>query len=424
MSESMSADTQVALLLCGRFKSSAGGTKPLTPGEYNAVAKWLHGRDLRPGDLLDKDFADSLGREVARGVPGERLRALLRRGTSLAVAMEGWDQLGIQVIGRVDPGYPAKWTERLRQRRPPLVYAVGEPALVNDSRFSVAIIGSRKPSQASAEFARVLGERCAQSGAAVISGAAAGVDETAMRACLDAGGVAIGVLASKLDRAATSRKWRDALREGRLLLLSEVSPTAPFAVGNAMSRNKLVYCLSDVAVVANSSSKGGTWSGALENLEHRWVPLFVRDAKDAGEGIEGLMKAGARSLRDGCLEAAETLEEVFDAARSETSDPQTGPGRTGESPGLPFDEDEIVPEHVREAGMAPPARGSNGADIVWGAFLVYLRSRVGQSVTVDDVASDLNVRSGQARDWLERAADQDLAERKTRPVRFEVQRAE
>lgn len=424
MSESMSADTQVALLLCGRFKTGAGGAKPLAPGEYNAVARWLHGRNLRPGDLLDKDLVNSLGGEVARGVPGERVRALLRRGTSLALAMEGWNQLGIQVIGRADPGYPAKWVERLRQRRPRLVYAVGDPALLNDARLLVAIIGSRKPSEASAEFATRLGKSCAQSGAAVVSGGAAGVDEIAMRACLDAGGVAIGVLASKLERAATSRKWRDALRDGRLLLLSEVSPTAPFVVGNAMSRNKLVYCLSDVAVVANSSSKGGTWSGALENLEHGWVPLFVRDAKDAGEGIEGLIEAGARSLRDDHLEAATTVEEVLEAAQTEAVDPQIRPGRSGESPGLPFDEDEIVPEHVREATSAPPASGSNGADMVWDAFLWYLRSRVGDSATVDEVASDLNVRSTQARDWLERATDQDLAERKTRPVRFEVHRAE
>ena len=49
----LSADTEVVLLLCGRF----GGERqeqyqPLSAREYGELAKWLNARTLRPADLL------------------------------------------------------------------------------------------------------------------------------------------------------------------------------------------------------------------------------------------------------------------------------------------------------------------------------------------------------------------------------------
>ena len=102
-----------------------------------------------------------------------------------------------------------------------------------------------------------------------------------------------------------SWRARDGLREDRLLLLSEVSPSAPFSVGNAMSRNRLVHSFADVAIVANSGAKGGTWAGSTENLRHNWVPLLVREAEDAGEGTVALLENGALPLSDGALGSPE-----------------------------------------------------------------------------------------------------------------------
>ncbi len=51
-------------------------------------------------------------------------------------------------------------------------------------------------------------------------------------------------------------------------MISPYSPEAPFhSVGNAMARNKLIYCMADQALVVHSRREGGTWNGALENLE-------------------------------------------------------------------------------------------------------------------------------------------------------------
>lgn len=64
---------------------------------------------------------------------------------------------------------------------------------------------------------------------------------------------------------------------GDLLLLSTVNPKSRFTVYSAMERNKYIYALSRYAIVISSDfNKGGTWTGATENLKNQWVPLFVR----------------------------------------------------------------------------------------------------------------------------------------------------
>ena len=86
----------------------------------------------------------------------------------------------------------------------------------------------------------------------------------------------------------------------RLALVSPYDPAAGFDVGHAMSRNKLIYAIADAAVVVNSDfEKGGTWAGAVEQLERlRYVPVFVRNGPDAGKGNSALLRRGARPWPD------------------------------------------------------------------------------------------------------------------------------
>ena len=118
-----------------------------------------------------------------------------------------------------------------------------------------------------------------------------------MLASLKAEGSSVGVLAAGLQRAATSRKWRSALARGDLALITPFAPEAAFHPGNAMGRNKYIYCLaSSAAVVASQQGGGGTWNGAVENLKHRWVPLWVHASAAPGTGNDALADQGARRL--------------------------------------------------------------------------------------------------------------------------------
>jgi predicted Rossmann fold nucleotide-binding protein DprA/Smf involved in DNA uptake len=143
-----------------------------------------------------------------------------------------------------------------------------------------------------------LGAEVAGAGFCLVSGGARGIDEAAMTGALDGGGQVIGVLADSLLKAIVAQKWRAALRRGDLVLVSPHHPEAAFNVGNAMARNKHVYCLAEAAVVVHSGTSGGTWSGALENLQHAWVPLWVRKTDDPESGNAGLVDKGGRWLPD------------------------------------------------------------------------------------------------------------------------------
>ena len=134
----------------------------------------------------------------------------------------------------------------------------------------------------------------------------------------------VGVLADGLEKAAMLREHREALRDGRLVLISPYDPAARFQVGHAMQRNKLIYALSDAALVVNSDfGKGGTWAGATEQLDKlKLVPVYVRADGEMGKGLEGLRERGARPWPD--PEMPEALERILDAAPGEE---YTAPGQ-------------------------------------------------------------------------------------------------
>jgi DNA processing protein len=103
-------------------------------------------------------------------------------------------------------------------------------------------------------------------------------------------------MADRLGQAVVAGDSRDAIREKRLTLLSPFDPAAGFNVGNAMQRNKLIYALSDAALVVNSDcEKGGTWSGAMEQIKRlHGCPVFARSGEGVPMGNKKLIEAGAR----------------------------------------------------------------------------------------------------------------------------------
>lgn len=114
-----------------------------------------------------------------------------------------------------------------------------------------------------------------------------------MFGALDQEGTVVGILADSLLRASSSKMYRSYLRSQNLVLLSPFNPEAGFTVGRAMQRNKYIYCLSDRALVIHSDIKGGTWEGAIENMEKQWVPIWVRQDSDGSPGNAALLDRGS-----------------------------------------------------------------------------------------------------------------------------------
>jgi predicted Rossmann fold nucleotide-binding protein DprA/Smf involved in DNA uptake len=293
---SLNPDSEAIASLCARFPG-VESEKPLSAREWGALSARLADAGVSPEHLLELapgDFTEQLG----IGSPeAERLERLLERRSRLTADLARLAVQDIWLLTLADPDYPARWRKRLGKRCPPLLFGVGEKALLETG--GVAIVGSRRVSQAGRDFAREIAEYCAHAGLGVVSGGARGVDAIAMGAAMQSGGFVVGVMAHALEKALREPEVRRSAAEGRMLLVSPYHPRAPFNVGNAMARNKLIYALADYAlVVASDLEKGGTWAGATEALRKRWVPLFVREAAVAPAGNRALLARGGISFPD------------------------------------------------------------------------------------------------------------------------------
>lgn len=309
----ISDDTQSALLLSAPFRSRLkDGPAPLTSLEYNELAAALHAESMRPGDLLRGTASASLSKLAARcaektrgRMTPERLLRLLERGGQLALALSSWTSAGIWIVSRADERYPTRYKRKLGRSAPPIVYGIGPAALLECG--GLAVVGSRQPDLSSQEYTERLGRWAGSTNVQIVSGAARGVDETAMLSSVNAGGTALGVVAESLLKLSMRREFREGILAERLTLISSFDPDAGFTVGNAMGRNRWVYALADRAlVVACSEGRGGTWAGAVEALKRHEL-VYVRTGNPQRPGNDALVGHGG-------LPAPADFAELFSGA--------------------------------------------------------------------------------------------------------------
>jgi len=287
--------TQAILLLTSHFsKASNIINKPLTPAEWGRFAHWLKEHNLNPEFLITNNFSEVMKGWDDPKITLARLNFLLARGTALALAIEKWTRASIWILTRSDAEYPQGLKKHLGINSPPVLYGCGNKTLLNQG--GLAVVGSRNINDVDIKYADQLGRLAAREGYSVISGGARGVDETSMLGALSIDGTSVGILADSLLKACISQKYRKSLMNNNLVLVSSYFPEAGFNVGNAMGRNKYIYCLSHAAVVVHTANKGGTWTGAIENLNKKWVPLWVKPNLTKGASNKLLVEKGARWL--------------------------------------------------------------------------------------------------------------------------------
>jgi predicted Rossmann fold nucleotide-binding protein DprA/Smf involved in DNA uptake len=263
--------------------------------------------------------------------------------------------------------------------------------------MGITLVGSRDLDPAGEAFAHAFAARCAEDGVTVISGGARGADRVSMMGALDAGGRAVGVLAGSLEQALRDREAAHFIRDEQLTLVTPFHPSAGFSVGNAMSRNKLLYCLAEFAVVVSSAEgSGGTWYGATENLDNGWVPLFVRDGADVPAGNRALIARGGLPVTQESLpskgELPAWLREQTAATRQDASGDADDESAAGSPDGHDF-------------------------DAVW----PRLQSFLSEPRTEADVATAFGVEPLRAKAWLAYAAQEQRVEMATkRPQRYRL----
>ena len=279
-----------AILLTER--SVPSDAPPLSASEFWAVVRTF---DLV--QVAEQGLPNPVEVTRSRTVDQRRVGSLLARSTSVAFELDRLHQSGVTVLSALDDAYPRHLRQRLGDSAPPLLYVAGDTSLF--TKESLAIVGSRGVSAMGADVARHAARHAVAEGLAVVSGGARGVDQLAMAAAWEEGGVVVAVLSEGLDRPLRSRENRAAVLEGRALLCSPYKPAAGFSAGNAMARNKIVYAQSSLAlVVASDEGSGGTWAGAVEALSKRLAPVAVWTGGGAGPGNVALVERGAEPVDD------------------------------------------------------------------------------------------------------------------------------
>ncbi|MCP2728003.1 DNA-processing protein DprA [Limnofasciculus baicalensis] len=411
----LSPDTQAILLLCASFgQNRQTEPQPLTLSEYNAVESWLDENDMIPQDLLNQTVKNWLSRSTIGKLNSERLIALLERGFMLSLAVEKWTNQGLWILGRGDNQYPKHLKQKLRHSAPPIIYGVGNIELL--SQGGLAIVGSRDVDEEGLSFTYRVVQTCAEEGINVISGGARGVDQASMLGVLATGGTSVGVVADSLSKTAVAGKYRAAIKEGRLTLISTYDPNASFSAGNAMGRNKYIYGLADYALVVTSSvGKGGTWAGATEAIERiKDVPIFVRLWGNAPVGNRELLKKGAKSFPEEPWD--NSLKTLLAAASSqiEATNYQVQGTESERTNGIIHQPLEVAQSLVN----SPIIVNNSLIKDIYEAVLPFILKQLDNPKDAKSLAQCLDVRKVQIEDWLSKAVKEGKVTKTKNPVAY------
>ena len=295
----LSDDSYVTLLLCSDLvidRNMIDSPKPYTTDQWQKLSKKIMQSSIkRPANLIQLDTSALEKLLDISHLEAKRIEVLLERKMILAVEIDRLKSKGIYITTRAEKNYPVRLKRILKEKCPPVIYYAGD---INLSSFnSMAIVGSRNADHNSADFTGRLARRCVESGIVVVSGGAKGVDNIAESSALASGGKVISIVADSLSKKIAVNINREAIINGNLLMMSMVNPDVSFKAFNAMNRNKYVYSMSNAAtVIASDFGKGGTWTGAIENLKNSWVKLFVRDEDEIPLGNKELIKKGGIPL--------------------------------------------------------------------------------------------------------------------------------
>lgn len=250
-------------------------------------------------DLVALGCRQDLARAIRSGPPISTLRQIDDELHTL-------DRLGYKAVSYLHDDYPARL--RMISDPPPVLYMAGR--MQPEDRHAVAIVGSRRASQAGRLLTEELSRSLAAAGFTIVSGLARGVDAAAHRGALSAQGRTVGVLGCGIDR--TYPPEHDRLRreiEQHGAILSELPIGSPPHSYHFPRRNRIISGLSlGVVVTEAAPGSGSLITARLAADQGRDVFAVPGSIKaETSRGPNGLIKEGARLVEF----AEDVVEELF-----------------------------------------------------------------------------------------------------------------
>lgn len=184
---------------------------------------------------------------------------------------------------------------------------------------SVAIVGTRKPTRYGQEVAAKLAGDLARKGIIIISGLALGTDAIAHRACLDAGGTTLAIMANSVDQTYPRTNYELGemiVRQGGALMSEYEPPTDPRDF-QFLERNRIVSGLSDAVLIIEAAARSGTLSTAAHALE-QGKEVFVVPGN-----ITSPMSAGCNTLLKQGAHVTTCADDILEIIAPDLLRPQT-----------------------------------------------------------------------------------------------------
>ncbi len=178
--------------------------------------------------------------------------------------LAAWQDSGLRLIVPGDSEWPTQLND-LGDTRPLLLWLHGSADLRLTCVNSVAIVGSRAATGYGQHVAIEMAATLAEKGTAAVSGGAYGIDASAHRGAMAAGGDTVAVLAGGLSFGYPqgNRALFTAVA-GQGVLVSECPPDARPTRPGFLVRNRIIAALSRGTVVVEAALR----SGALNSARH------------------------------------------------------------------------------------------------------------------------------------------------------------
>lgn len=247
--------------------------KGVGPAALRKVVQVQHFEEISLEELLPY-----LPRNVGAGIgPAAILEAADKADRQVNLALNA----GARIISSADDEYPRLLTQT--RDDPQILFIKGRLARTPEN--SVAIIGTREPT----EHGKIIAERLTRffvgEGWSIVSGLALGCDAIAHQTSVDAGGHTVAVLAHGLQTIAPKRhqKLADQILESGGALVTEYSFGQEPLPTQFVKRDRTQAGLAQGVVMIQSDVVGGSLHASRAALDYkRWLALPYPTKQDIG----------------------------------------------------------------------------------------------------------------------------------------------
>ena len=226
-------------------------------------------------------------------------------------------ELGVVTV--LDGDYPANLAQVFN--RPPFLFVRGR--LVPDDRRSLAVVGTRQPSDAGRRTTADIAAALAGAGVTVVSGLARGLDTDAHTAAVAAGGRTIAVLGSGIRHVyppENTELARCIVRSGAMV--SQFWPDAPPSRTSFPRRNVVTSGIALATLVVEASADSGARMQARLAREHGRRVFLVDSLARSEAWASALVDQGQATVVGGVRDLLPALDRLHEERGQD-------PGRLG-----------------------------------------------------------------------------------------------